>query len=143
MSAFIAESKMRVLTKSFIMCLVIVALTATQSYAQFGNNNNFGSVIGGVEIDANGVLSGKMQVLPKQLRDQLQARLNSANDDINKASKLRVISLRGLEAAIRSANESGQPLPSEVQFMAGLQRIESGNQNVLLIWRKNDVFDSL
>ncbi len=127
MSALIAESRM--LGKT-VLCLAVVAMATVptlvfaQGNNQGNNQNNFGSVVGGVEIDTNGVLSGKMQTLSAEVRQQLQTRLNSANSDINKASKLRVISLRGLESAIRQSKESGKPLPSEVQFMAGLQRIE-------------------
>ena len=37
---------------------------------------------------------------------------------------MRMISLRGLEAAISGATKSGKPLPADVQYMAGLQRLE-------------------
>ena len=39
-----------------------------------------------------------------------------------KGPKLRMVSLKGLQQAIREA--AGKPLPPEVEFMAGLQQID-------------------
>ena len=46
-----------------------------------------------------------------------------------------MISLRGLEEAISEAHRSGKQLPAEVQYMAGLQRVEF----VILSPETNDV----
>lgn len=81
-------------------------------------------VVGGVKIDASGVLTSQTEVLPPAVKAQIQAGLQQADANIAKASDLRMISLRGLEAAITRAKDEGTPISSEINYLAGLQRIE-------------------
>ena len=103
-----------------------------------GNNgfNNFQTgVVGGVKIDVSGVISSGNRTVDPDLRKLVEKSLQQGDTELTTPADLRMISLRGLEAAIIRARESGQPLPQEVQYMAGLQRIEY----VILAPETNDV----
>ncbi len=113
-----------------------MVMISNEAQAQPGNNNNnFGSVIGGVKIDTSNVLTGETQVLGPELREKLQQQLGSADPDIGQAAQWRVISLRGLETAIAAMMNEDQPLPPEMIYMAGLQRVEC----VMLDDANNDI----
>lgn len=90
----------------------------------FGNTFFSTGIVGGVKIDTRGVLSSKKVALDATSRARIAAGLKAADSKIASATKLRMISLRGLEEAITRAKDEGIPLPSEVVYMAGLQRIE-------------------
>lgn len=79
--------------------------------------------VGGVFVDANGVVGnaetdalGKLQQLRKSTLEELPG-------DLNEPAELRKVSLRRLEAAIAEHLKTGKPLPQEMQYLAGLQRI--------------------
>ncbi len=81
-------------------------------------------VVGGIKIDASGVLTGGHVRLDATVREKLESNLRNSDSNIKSKTKLRMISLRGLEQAITESREAGQPLSSEIKFMAGIQRIE-------------------
>ncbi len=99
------------------VCLVMTSVAAAQNF------NAFGSVVGGVEINAKGVLDVERETLSNVERQKLADRLNGTVADLKQAG-LRMISLKGLEAAMAESVKNGTELPLEVQYMAGLQRIE-------------------
>ncbi|MBX3412488.1 MAG: DUF1598 domain-containing protein [Pirellulales bacterium] len=79
--------------------------------------------VGGVFVDANGVVGnaetdalGKLQQLRKSTLEQIPG-------DLNEPAELRKVSLRRLEAALAEHLKTGKPLPQEMQYLAGLQRI--------------------
>ena len=100
------------------VCLVMTSVVSAQ-----GNNFGFNSVVGGVEINAKGVLDVERETLSPNDRQKLAERINGTVADLKK-SGLRMISLKGLESAMAEAAKNGTELPLEVQYMAGLQRIE-------------------
>ncbi len=93
--------------------------------------------VAGVSIDSNGVVMSQNVALDANTRSKIEAALKEAqsNNDLDSKSELRLVSLRGLEAAIVAARDAGQPLSPEVRFMAGLQRIEY----VILAPESNDI----
>jgi hypothetical protein len=99
------------------VALLAGSLTASVE-AQFINQQ-----VGGVSIDANGVLS-KIQV--DQLNDLKRMRQQTfagVPADLQNQG-LRKISLRGLEAAIAESRKLGQPLTDDIRYLGGLQRIQ-------------------
>lgn len=126
----------------FICCaLLVLPLSAFAQNNGGGNNaggnngggNNGGNggqtffsngVVGGVKIDLRGVLTGQKTVLDPTVRARIEAGLKATDSKIGNATKLRMISIRGLEEAIIKAKNEGIPLSSEANYMAGLQRIE-------------------
>ncbi len=127
MTAQFATSKF---IRTFALCLSASLLLCGTASAQTGGGNNpinpllFRTVVGGVNIDSDGVLNGKTAPLAANIREELIKSLNAADNDIQTATRMRTISLRGLETAINQAAARGEPLPPEIQFMAGLQRVE-------------------
>ena len=88
-------------------------------------NNNF--FPNGVIVDASGVL--RTQKLTdnagKVGRERfLAARDKFKNLDVGKPSKLRMVSLNRLDAAIKARLENQLPLTEEMQALAGLTRIQ-------------------
>ena len=131
---------------SFI-CIAIAALlfTSSQTFAQggvgggvgagTGVGNAFFGVVGGVSVDAEKFVRGDYQALPEADQARIREALAQTDGDINAATELRMISLKGLEKAIATAIEAGTPLPADVQYMAGLQRLEY----VILSPENNDI----
>jgi hypothetical protein len=90
-----------------------------------GGGGGGGANPGGVKIDANGVLRSSLQVERNGAleRQSLNAAKASLSKDLQSPSKLRKVSLKRLEAEVRKLQESGQPIPAEMQFLAGLTRV--------------------
>ena len=132
MTAQFATSKF---CRNFALSIAVLFMACTSAIAQpgggggggFDDGDNtflrFRTVVGGVSINPNGVLTESHE-FSAELRQQLMNGLNAAHSDINQQSNMRVISLRGLEEAMSEIAKSGKPFPAEIQFMAGLQRIE-------------------
>jgi len=80
--------------------------------------------VGGVAIDANGVMDKAEERDVVALRDARRNAISGLAGDVTKRSELRKISLGRLDALLaRHAGET-KPLPSEILYLAGLQRIE-------------------
>jgi hypothetical protein len=83
-------------------------------------------VVGGVYIDGDGMLRQTAQ-LPNDERLKLlrqNALVPGAADNVQAVSPLRKVSLRRLEAQIAALHAAQKPLPAEIQYLAGLQRIQ-------------------
>jgi hypothetical protein len=80
-------------------------------------------VVGGVSINASGVVDRCSQQTAGQLRRAWLAAMQPPPGDMARASDLRKVSLRRLEVAIAECRQRGEPLPLEMRFLAGLQRV--------------------
>jgi hypothetical protein len=80
--------------------------------------------VGGVAIDAQGVIEQAEQRDRVALRDARRAALSGRASDINKPSQLRKISLRRLDAQLAQHANQQKPLSSDLLYLAGLQRVE-------------------
>jgi hypothetical protein len=101
-----------------------------------GHNNFRGNNVGGVSIDTNGVLAQPDPESRKMLLQQLRQDVKKPVGDLGRPVELRMVSLKGLEAALKDAveNKLGH-LPDEVRYLAGLQRI----QYVFVYPEENDI----
>jgi len=79
--------------------------------------------VGGVSIDARGVVDRCSREAAGQLRRAWLAAMVPADGQMARASSLRKVSLRRLEAAIADCRALNKPLPLEMRFLAGLQRV--------------------
>lgn len=105
---------------------------ANSANAQVG----FGrSAVGGVAIDADGVVSAPTVKQQQELEQIRQTAIEQAPADLQDFTELRVVSLKQLEAAIAKHRDGKLPLPEEVQFLAGLQRV----RYVLVYPERNDI----
>ena len=80
--------------------------------------------VGGVYIDASGVLSNATLDACGRLSELRTGSLDGIPSELNALVPLRKVSLRKLEAAIDASLESGKELPDEIKYLAGLQQIE-------------------
>ncbi len=110
--------------------LVVVALASQSAHSQFVQRS-----VGGVAVDVDGVVSAPTVEDERQLAQARETALAEVPADLNVFTELRGVSLRQLEATIAKCRAEGKPIPEEVQFLAGLQRVEY----VLVYPEKNDV----
>ena len=109
----------------------VVLLSQTNAFAQVGGGGggNTGGVqgipTGGIEIDANGVLTqrvfdGNSAALNKQ---RMAAARASINKDLQKPSEFRKVSLTRLEEEVKKLVEAGKAIPADMQYLAGMTKI--------------------
>ncbi len=91
--------------------------------------------VGGVLIDADGVLVNAEIDKVNLLRDLRVKALQQVPADLNRPCPLRKVSLRELAAAIAEHQSAGTPLPDEIKYLAGLQRV----RYVLVYPERNDI----
>lgn len=123
------KSILRTLIPAF---LGVMTLVTTGQAGQFGNNNR---AVGGVMIDASGVMRTATVQELRELTDAVERGWVPVGGDLAKRAEMRMVSLRGIQNAIVKANAEGREIPSEVQYLAGLQRIEY----IFVDKKKNDV----
>jgi hypothetical protein len=79
--------------------------------------------VGGVSIDAHGVLAASAVTEAAALRKARQAALAPLDAEIESTSACRKVSLRGLQAALDQLRTSGRPVTAELANLAGLTRV--------------------
>ena len=109
--------------------LASIALIAQPVWAQAGGGGGGGDDVvassGGIEIDAEGVLSKRTTTDPsgRLTMQRLDAARSIVDQDLQKPSKLRKVSLRRLEQQVKTLLESGQKIPDDMQYLAGMTRV--------------------
>lgn len=94
---------------------------------QGGQTGVSGNVAGGIMIDANGVVSPVFSKYRSSKLRQMQVAARAKKflaADVNTPSKLRKVSLVKLEQACREYARTQKHVPAEIQYLAGLQRID-------------------
>ena len=87
----------------------------------FGGGFGFGGAVGGIAIDADGIVRALDAKASESLAQDRRRALADATIGTG-AAPLRKVSLARVVAAIHAAAE-GRPLPPEVLFLGGLERI--------------------
>ncbi|HEY2881957.1 MAG TPA: DUF1598 domain-containing protein [Pirellulales bacterium] len=118
----------------YFMLLALAGTTARQAAAQMPqpqpqnpttvNTGNIVNIVGGVRVDAGGVLSNIDDHDRAALLEARSKAMQPATGDMNQPAKLRMVSLRQLDDAIAACSEAGKPLPDEIKYLAGLQRVQ-------------------
>jgi hypothetical protein len=99
-------------------------------------NNNVVRQVGGIKVDAKGVVSLTPVEMRNDIAEQLRKSVKPANDQIKAETEMRMVSLKSLNQAIKTAMETGHDqLPDEIRFLAGIQRVEY----VFLYPEENDI----
>jgi hypothetical protein len=103
--------------------MVVACLTLASSIGFCQDPPEPGS--GGIEIDVNGILHSRtlLDQSGQLTRQRLNAAKSSLNKDLQKQSPLRKISLNRLEAEIKKLQAAGKPIPNDMRYMAGLNRV--------------------
>lgn len=115
---------------SALAILAVIAIGSQSAYGQFVQRS-----VGGVAVDVDGFVSAPSVEDERQLAEVRETALAEVPVDLNAFTELRGVSLKQLEATIAKCRAEGNPIPEEVQFLAGLQRIEY----VLVYPEKNDI----
>jgi hypothetical protein len=93
-------------------------------FAQFGGGFGGNQAVGGVVVDAAGVIRSATVDERNQALAAMRQAIHGAAGEAAKESELRMISLAKLQAAMVESEQSGKPISDEMRFLAGLQRIE-------------------
>src|SRR5438552_532383 len=107
--------------------LALVVGLAQPAQAQFFNGGGglFGNRVGGVSIDAAGMVSPPDKSARIPMRDALRKFHATPPAELNQAVQMRMVSLRRLEEAVQASKESmAEMLPDDLRFLAGIQRIQ-------------------
>ncbi|QDT11861.1 DUF1598 domain-containing protein [Stieleria marina] len=100
----------------------VMCLAATVHGGGFNNNN--GRAVGGVMIDASGIVRTATVDEKMDLANVMRGVVDQPQGEMAEVAELRMISLRKLQAAISESRKDGAPLPESISFLAGLQRIQ-------------------
>lgn len=116
------RSGFRFLSTATLLLSFALFSGAALSYAGIGGVRQ--NAVGGVMIDAQGLVRAASVVDRDDLLNQLRAEVKAPDGQLGEAAKLRMISLSKLQQAIRDTKQNGGRLPDEMRYLAGLQRIE-------------------
>jgi hypothetical protein len=119
--------------------ILLVCEAGKPAVAQNNNNNVgaiFGNRVGGVSIDAAGMVTPPEKSARIPMRDALRKRHAAPAAELNEPTEMRMISLRRLEEAVSASKQStAEMLPDDLRFLAGIQRI----QYVLIYPEEHDI----
>ena len=118
--------------KLLFVCACVLAWSTTSAIAQDDDDDDDVTDIeitipntGGVLISTEGILNRRPT--PGNARQLNAERFNAAkvalNQDLQKASELRKVSLNRLEAEVAKMIDAGTPVPPDALYLAGLTRI--------------------
>ncbi len=106
----------------FVAALSIVSVCLA-AFVHAGFRGGGRGAVGGVMINGAGVVRAATVEERGDLANLVREWVEPAAGEMNQTAGMRMISLKGLQAAIVQSRETGM-IPSEVEFLAGLQRIE-------------------
>jgi len=114
-------SRFRTPFSAWFVATGLWVLVSDAAQAQF-NGNGFGNqAVGGIAIDAQGIVAN---LDPKALESLAAERQRTLADAADAApSDLRKVSLAGVVAAVEASVTGNKPLPADVLFLGGLERI--------------------
>ena len=116
--------------------LPLLLLLAAESTVRAGGLNIRQNNVGGISVNAGGIVNQPNVQGRERLRAMLLDGLKPIPEGLNDVVSLRKVSLRGLQSAVDEALRNGTgKLPDEVRYLAGLHRI----QYVLVYPELNDI----
>jgi hypothetical protein len=93
------------------------------------------SAVGGIAIDSDGVVRNQTEAEMREVQQERADYLRAVPGDLKRGSKLRMISLKGLNARLAEEEGRVQDRLDDVRFLAGLQRI----QYIFVYPEQNDI----
>jgi hypothetical protein len=125
--------------RRLVFALIMTCATASGAWAQGNNNNgnlNIGNRVGGVSIDASGMVTPAEKSARIPMRDALRKQHAAPPAELNGSTEMRMVSLRRLDEAIAATGQTtAELLPDDLRFLAGIQRI----QYVLIYPEERDI----
>lgn len=120
---------------SYRRLILIGALVTSLSATCWAGGFLRNGAVGGVIINAQGVLSQPSMEASRELADTMRDLVQTPDGEMNEATELRRISLRKLSEMVADAAENNFELPAEVRYLAGLQRV----QYIFVYPEQNDI----
>ncbi len=114
--------------------LVLSFMQAMPSFAQYYNDSR-SSTVGGVAIDANGVLTTAERSVMEAVGKELAKLLEPIPADLAEKASIRKISLKKLDARIKEIVEAKGEFPDTIRYLGGLTAI----RYVVVVPEENDV----
>ena len=113
---------------ALFLAMALMAVTTQSAFCQDGDpggGGGDGGQAGGVEIDADGVLSSRalFDYSGALDRQRAEAAKSLLAGDLQNKTDMRWIAINRLEAQAAALIEAGQPLPDEMKYLAGMTRI--------------------
>lgn len=106
------------------LAIAMASIVTLQGQRAEGGGLVRSAAVGGVSIDAEGVMANPEVGSLEEITTAGQAHLDQIPSDLQKSSELRFVSLRRIEAILAEKAAAGLKVPDEVQLMAGLQRVK-------------------
>ena len=107
-----------------VTCVVLLGLAAAAIVPSFAGGFFRGGAVGGIFIDAQGIVSAPEIGSQEQLRAKWESGLEPIPGDLQKYTDQRMVSLKRLDAEIARCRKDQKPLPDAVRYLAGLQRVK-------------------
>lgn len=107
----------------------LLSLSSESAFAQQnpGNGNNNNNNVGGIRIDAKGIVQAAIQndhTVKLDQRRKAALIKQALPGEISQSSDERLVSLVQLEARVAELLERNEPIPLEIQCLAGLTRLD-------------------
>ncbi len=99
---------------------VLLACLENKAAAQFGGGGFGAQAVGGITIDAEGIVRN---VEPRALEALAAERKAAIGDGLGGAAELRKVSLAKVVEAVQDSIDNAAPLPPEVLLLGGLERV--------------------
>ena len=113
----------RIGSSAFLLLNILFAWNSTGKLDAQVIDTGIQRAVGGVSIDAAGLLNTAQVDALGELAKLRSVAAGKAPEGLKAAADMRKVSLRGLEEAIAECAKNHQPLPGEIKYLAGLQRI--------------------
>ncbi len=108
-----------------LVLLAILSIPFAPSWAGLALNALRTQNVGGISVDASGVVAQPLMTDGRMFQELRQRALKPIPDDLSKFTPERRISLRQLSAAITEhRSDRVTPLRDEIRYLAGLQRVK-------------------
>lgn len=110
----------------FSASLVLLFLSVAQSgFSQNNGNGFYRQAVGGVSVNADGVLGQPVATATHELRQWYVKGQQPIPEDLQKNVEMRMISLRAVDAALAKTEvKNVEDLPEEIRYLAGIQRAQ-------------------
>jgi hypothetical protein len=118
------SSRRRYAYLAVVMALGMVCQANAQSQTFFPTNTIIAQPrVGGISIDANGVLENAAAADKEVMEKFRQQMAKQVSGEVKQAG-MRKISLARLNEALRDAVNNKTPVPDELRYLAGMQRVQ-------------------
>jgi hypothetical protein len=110
--------------RQLLLALIWVMGLGNHTFAQFFPGIGRVGVVGGVKVDAEGVVRSATLAEKNLLLQELRGQTQDAKGALANKSELRMVSLSKLQTVLTDHLQQSKPLTDEILYLAGLQRVE-------------------